>query len=236
MDPNLHLKQTPVTPGMPQLCAPREILLQSAMFRLGDVEDEIRAGYDVVRKQHKTVTIFGSARLPETSEYYRAARAVGRKLAQDNYTVITGGGGGIMEAGNRGAFEVGGNSVGFNILLPHEQSLNAYTNDSFAFRHFAPRKIVMTLYADAYVFFPGGFGTLDELSEILTLVQTGKTTKAPIILFGTKFWCKFDEFVRTQLLEAEHLISPGDEHLYTITDDIEEVVRLVQENRTYCEH
>lgn len=235
MDPNLHIKD-PSDGQHPQFCAPREILLQSAMFRLGDVENEIRAGYDVVRKQHKTVTIFGSARLPETSQYYKAARAVGRKLAADDYTIITGGGGGIMEAGNRGAFEVGGSSVGFNILLPHEQSLNAYTNDSFAFRHFAPRKIVMTLYADAYVFFPGGFGTLDELSEILTLVQTGKTTKAPIILFGTKFWCKFDEFVRTQLLEAEHLISPGDEHLYTITDDIEEVVRLVQENRTYCEH
>lgn len=219
-----------------QFCAAREILLQSAMFRLGDVEDEIRAGYEVIRKQHKTVTVFGSARLPETSEYYQAARAVGRKLAKDHYTIITGGGGGIMEAANRGAFEVGGNSVGFNISLPHEQSLNQYTNDSFAFEHFAPRKIVMTLYADAYVFFPGGFGTLDELSEILTLVQTGKTTKAPIILYGSKFWHEFDEFIRTQLLEAEHLISPGDEKIYTITDDIEEVICLVRENRTYCEH
>lgn len=218
------------------VCAPREILLQSAMFRLGEVESEIRSGYEVIRKLHKTVTIFGSARMKEDNKYYKAARAIGRKLAQENYTVITGGGGGIMEAGNRGAFEAGGDSVGFNILLPHEQSLNGYTTDSFAFQHFAPRKIVMTLYADAYVFFPGGFGTLDELSEILTLVQTGKTTKAPIVLYGSSFWNPFDKFVRDQLRDAEHLITPGDENIYTITDDIEEAVRLIKENKTYCTH
>lgn len=218
------------------LCAPREILLQSAMFRLGNIEKQIQEGYNVLHKNHKTVTIFGSARLPETNEYYQAARAVGRKLAKENYTIITGGGHGIMEAGNRGAFEAGGNSIGFNITLPHEQSLNSYTNDSFAFTHFAPRKIVMTMYADAYIYFPGGFGTLDELSEILTLIQTGKTVKAPVILFGSKFWGPFDTFVKQELRDDQQVISPGDEHLYTITDDVDEVVRLVQENRTYCDH
>lgn len=218
------------------LCAPREILLQSAMFRLGNIEKQIQAGYNVIHQQHKTVTIFGSARLPETSEYYKAARAVARQLAKHNYSVISGGGHGIMEAANRGAYEAGGSSVGFNITLPHEQSLNDYTTESFAFTHFAPRKIVMTLYADAYIYFPGGFGTLDELSEILTLIQTGKTVKAPVILFGSKFWGPFDEFVKKELRDDEHLISPGDEHLYTITDDVEEVIKLVRANRTYCDH
>lgn len=218
------------------LCAPREILLQSAMFRLGNIEKQIQEGYNVLHKHHKTVTVFGSARLPETNEYYKAARAVARGLAKHNYSVISGGGHGIMEAANRGASEAGGNSIGFNITLPHEQSLNDYTTDSFAFMHFAPRKIVMTMYADAYVYFPGGFGTLDELSEILTLIQTGKTVKAPVILFGSKFWGPFDEFVKNQLRDQEALISPGDENLYTITDDVDEVIELVRANRTYCDH
>lgn len=217
-------------------CAPRDILLQSAMFRLGNLEEQVQAGYEIIQKYHKTVTIFGSARTTEDNQYYQAARAVARQLAKHNYTVITGGGHGIMEAGNRGAFEAGGNAIGFNIKLPHEQSLNEYTTDSFAFTHFAPRKIVMTLYADAYIYFPGGFGTLDELSEILTLVQTGKTVKAPIILFGSEFWKPFDAFVQKEMRDDEHLISPGDEKLYTITDDIEEVIDLVRANRTYCEH
>ena len=219
-----------------ELCAPREILLQSAMFRLGNIEDQVQAGYNIIHKYHKTVTIFGSARLKETNEYYQAARAVARHLAKDNFTVITGGGGGIMEAGNRGAFEVGGSSVGFNIKLPHEQSLNDYTTDSYAFTHFAPRKIVMTLYADAYVYFPGGFGTLDELAEILTLIQTGKTVKAPVVLYGSKFWKPLDEFIKKELRDGEKVISRGDEKLYTITDDIEKVVKLVKSNRTYCDH
>lgn len=218
------------------VCAPRDILLQSAMLRLGDVTKEIQAGYEIIQKQHKTVTIFGSARLPETSEHYQAARSLAFKLAQHDYTVITGGGHGIMEAGNRGAYEAGGQSIGFNIVLPHEQNLNEYTTESLSFSHFAPRKIVMTLYADAYIYFPGGYGTLDELSEILTLIQTGKTVQAPVILFGSRFWEPFHTFITKELRDDEHLISPGDENLYHITDDIDEAVRLVQENRTYCDH
>ena len=104
------------------------------------------------------------------------------------------------------------------------------------FHHFAPRKIVMTLYANAYIYFPGGFGTLDELSEILTLVQTGKTIKAPIILFGSEFWNKLDNFITTEMRDHLKLISPGDEKLYTIVDDIDEAIELVKKNDTYCEH
>lgn len=210
-------------------------MLQAAMLKLGAIDEEVQRGYDVIRRYHKTVTVFGSARTPSTDKYYRAAKKVGAELVTHDYAVITGGGHGIMEAANRGAFEAGGNSVGFNIRLPKEQTLNDYTTDSLSFKYFAPRKIVMTLFADAYVYFPGGFGTIDELGEIITLIQTGKTNKAPVVLYGKDFWGDFDGFVKTHLLK-NGLISPGDEDLYHITDDIEELVQIVRSNHTYCEH
>jgi uncharacterized protein (TIGR00730 family) len=218
------------------VCVPRDIVLQAAMIRLGSVDEELQAGYNVIRKYHKTVTIFGSARTPEGDRYYEAARLTGEKLAKLKYGVITGGGHGIMEAANRGAFEAGGDSIGFNIALPHEQALNPYTTASLSFSHFSPRKIAMTLYADAYVYFPGGYGTLDELMEILTLIETGKSPKAPVILYGYDFWKPFDTLIRKSLLERGHLISPGDELLYTITDDVNEIARIVKANKTYCNH
>ena len=218
------------------VCAPREILLQAAMIRLGNFDTEIQNGYNVIRQFHKTVTVFGSARLKEDNMYYIAAREAGKRLADEGYAIITGGGHGIMEAANRGAKEAGGNSIGFNIKLPKEQTLNGYTTSSLSFSHFAPRKIVMTLFANAYIYFPGGYGTLDELTEILTLIQTGKTAKAPIILFGSGFWEDFDHFVKRNMDHEQHLINRGDEKLYHITDSIEEIVELVKANQTYCEH
>ncbi len=218
------------------VCIPRDIVLQAAMIRLGSVDDELQNGYNVIRKYHKTVTVFGSARTPEGEPYYEAARKFGSAIAREGYAVITGGGHGIMEAANRGAFEAEGDSIGFNITLPHEQKLNPYTTESLAFSHFSPRKIAMTLYADAYVYYPGGFGTLDEMMEILTLIQTGKATKAPIILYGTAFWKPLDAFIRSTMLEQEHLISAGDELLYTITDDIDQMVSIIRSNKTYCDH
>lgn len=218
------------------LCIPRDIMMQAAMMRLGDIDDEVREGYKILRKYHKTVTIFGSARLSQSSPYYKSAYDTAYALAKKSYAVVSGGGHGIMGAANQGARDAGGDSIGFNIYLPHEQTLNEYTTDSYAFSHFAPRKIVMTLFANAYIYFPGGFGTLDELSEILTLVQTSKTNKAPIILFGSEFWRPFDEFIKTSLRDELKLITNGDETLYTITDDVEEVVKLVLDNQTYCDH
>lgn len=220
----------------PPVCIPRELQLQAAMFRLSNVDEQIHAGYTVLRKYHKTVTVFGSARTPESSEYYQKARELGRWLAQDGYTVVTGGGPGIMEAANRGALEAGGASIGFNIELPHEQSLNRYTTESLAFTHFAPRKIALTMMADAYIYFPGGFGTMDELSEILTLTQTSKMARAPIILFDKKFWGVWDEFVRTNMLEKQHVISEGDEAIYTITESLDDIMAAVRSNTTYCDH
>lgn len=224
-------------------CVPRDIVLQSAMIRLGDIDKEIQSGYNILRKYHKTVTIFGSARTPEDNEYYQKAVDLSEKLAAKGYAIVSGGGFGIMSAANKGAHtavqkgarKVGGESIAFNIKLPHEQSLNPYATESFEFLHFAPRKIVMTLYADAYVYFPGGFGTLDELTEILTLIQTGKTNKAPIILIGSKFWNHFDEFVKQTML-SHKVISSGDEELYQITDSIDAAVNMVLTNKTYCDH
>ncbi len=226
------------------VCIPRDIALQAAMFRLGDVSKEIEAGYNILRKYHRTVTIFGSARTATDNQYYVAARTIAEQLATAGYAIVSGGGHGIMSAANegadiavqKGARDAGGESIAFNIKLPHEQTLNAYATESFEFQHFAPRKIVMTMYADAYLFFPGGYGTLDELMEILTLVQTKRTNKVPIVLYGSEFWNDLDVFIKKHMLEGEQTVSPGDENLYMITDDIEEVVRIAQSNRIYCDH
>jgi len=206
----------------------REISLQAAVYRLGNIDQEIQEAYSILRKYPRTVTVFGSARTSQDDPYYDKARQVGAKLAEAGYTVITGGGHGIMEAANRGAIEAGGKSIGFNIRLPHEQTLNEYTTESLSFTHFAPRKIAMTLYADAFVYFPGGFGTIDELGEILTLIETGKTSRAPVILYGKDFWQKFDEFVTDQLLNNFHTVSPHDQQIYKIVDNVDQVVNLIR--------
>lgn len=209
----------------------REISLQAALFRLGNLDGEIQGAYEILRKLERTVTIFGSARTKPEEEYFQIAKEVGARLAENGYAVITGGGHGIMEAANRGAFEAGGKSIGFNITLPHEQTLNSYTTESYSFAHFAPRKIAMTLYADAYIFFPGGFGTLDELCEILTLIETGKTNRAPVILYGKDFWDDLDKFFATKLLDSFHTISPGDREIYTVVNNVDQVINLIRSNK-----
>ena len=226
------------------VCIPRDLQLQAAMFRLGNIENEIRSGYEILRKYHKTVTIFGSARTSPDNPHYLAAKELSEKLANCGYAVVSGGGHGIMGAANeganiavqKGAQKAGGESIAFNIKLPHEQELNQYATESFEFQHFAPRKIVMTMYAEAYVYFPGGFGTLDELAEILTLIQTGKTAPAPVILFGSNFWNKLDNFFQENMLKQEGTISENDVKLYTITDSVDEMMDIIKSNHTYCEH
>lgn len=192
--------------------------------RLSRIEREFKDGFDTANHHSNTVTIFGSARFKEGNVHYEQARAVGSALARKGYTIVTGGGGGIMEAGNRGAFEADGPSIGFNITLPHEQILNPYTTDSMPFHYFFTRKVVLTFGAKAYIYFPGGYGTLDELFEVMTLMQTGKIPRVPIIMVGAEFWSGLDTFIRQQMLEGDQTVSQGDEHLYTITDDVEEVV------------
>lgn len=199
--------------------------------RVDRIEKEFLAGFDIVNKFNYTVTVFGSARFLEDNPYYQKARDVGGMLAQEGFTVITGGGGGIMEAANRGAYEAGGQSVGFNIELPHEQQLNGYTTESMPFRYFFARKVMLAYAASALICFPGGFGTLDETFEVITLIQTAKMPPVPIILIGSEFWKPLDVFVKTIMLEKMGVISHGDDELYTITDDIEEVKAIVNEHR-----
>lgn len=222
-------------------CVPRDVQLQAAMFRLGKMEDEIQSGYEILRKYQKTVTIFGSARTDPNSAYYHAAKETAERLAKLGYAIVSGGGHGIMGAANEGANKAvqegaraaGGESIAFNIRLPHEQEVNKYATEVFEFQHFAPRKIVMTMFANAYIYFPGGFGTLDELAEILTLIQTEKANRAPVILFDTAFWSDLDAFFRNHML-AEGAIVDKDLDIYTITDSVDEIIELVQANKTYC--
>jgi hypothetical protein len=188
---------------------------------------EFRAGFAQVEKiDRPAVTMFGSARVPPGEPHYEAARAVGRAFAERGWAVITGGGPGLMEAGNRGAKEGDGLSVGFNIDLPHEQTPNPYLDVSYTFEHFYARKVCFVKPAEGFVIFPGGFGTLDELYEALTLIQTGKVMHFPVVLFDRDHWSEMLEWVRDELL-ADRLISPGDVDLLHVTDEVEEAVGLV---------
>ncbi|HET7630172.1 MAG TPA: TIGR00730 family Rossman fold protein [Candidatus Saccharimonadales bacterium] len=210
----------------------RQKLIDAAEGRLISVTDEFEHAFSILEKYEKTVTVFGSARLSEDDPAYKGAYNIGSALAAHGYCVVTGGGYGIMEAANKGAFESGGDSIGFNIQLPTEQKLNDYTTDHYSFEHFFGRKVTMTLQSNAYVYCPGGFGTLDELFEIVTLEQTGKIPRVPIILYGSKFWQPLKKFIDQILNERFHTIEAADEKLLTICDDVDEIVRLIDNHKS----
>ncbi len=195
-------------------------------WRVLRMTGEMISGIDALAHLGKAVTVFGSARVTEDSPYYAAARTVGKKLVEAGYAVITGGGPGIMEAANRGAEEGGGKSVGCNIELPFEQSFNPYVNVPVNFRYFFIRKTMFVKYADAFVIFPGGYGTLDELFEALVLIQTNKLGHFPVVMFGADYWRGLIDWIRTRLL-ADNMIAAGDVELLQMTDDPDEVITLV---------
>lgn len=211
----------------PHRDAVRQLLNHETEARVDRIEKEFKAGFKIVNKFHHTVTVFGSARFLEDNPHYIKARQTGQMLAREGFTVVTGGGGGIMEAANRGAYEVGGKSIGFNIELPHEQQLNPYTTKSMPFRYFFARKVMLAYAASALICFPGGYGTFDELFEVVTLIQTGKMPPVPIVLVGSEFWNPVHEFIRHNMLKEFGVISHGDEELYTITDDIDKIKEIV---------
>ena len=184
------------------------------------------------QEQGLLVSVFGSARTPEDSADYASAREVGERLVKAGYGVITGGGPGIMEAASRGAFEAGGRSIGLNIELPHEQHPNPYQTKSLSFRYFFLRKMSFLKYSSAVIVYPGGFGTLDELSEVMTMAQTGKINLIPIILVGRKFWGGFAEWVCNTMM-PEGMIGDGDIKLCHIVDTAEEAVMYLQECHRY---
>ncbi len=175
---------------------------------------------------HPAVTIFGSARMKPDNPYYLQCMDVARRLSDAGFAVISGGGSGIMEAANKGAFEGLSASIGLNIELPHEQKSNAWQNVSLTFRHFFARKVAFVKYADAYVIFPGGFGTMDELSEVLTLIQTGKTRHIPVILVGTSFWRGLLDWFTTQLVE-HGMIAASDLNLVQLIDEPANIVDAI---------
>lgn len=208
----------------------REAIEKTTNERVNDIEEEFRRGFAFIQKHPRSVTFWGSARFKEGNEHYEQARRLGKRIVEElDYSVVTGGGPGIMEAGNRGAYEGGGKSLGLTIKLPMEQRTNAYVTDSCDFYYFFSRKVTLAFAAEAYLYFPGGFGTLDELFEILTLVQTGKIEgKIPIILIGSDYWKPLDAFIRKELLKDHSAISPEDLNLYTITDDEDEIMEIIK--------
>lgn len=199
----------------------------AALLRATRIGEEFRTGFETVeRVPSPTVSMFGSARVREGHAAYAAAREVARRFAEAGWAVVTGGGPGVMEAANRGAKEGGGVSVGFNIDLPHEQYANPYLDVSLTFDHFYVRKTMFVKAAEAFVIFPGGFGTLDELFESLTLIQTGKILDFPVVLFDSRYWEGLLAWIRERLVD-EGMVSPDDVDLLYLTDDPAEAVDTV---------
>jgi uncharacterized protein (TIGR00730 family) len=191
------------------------------------IASEFLAGFQVIEQiDRPAISVFGSARVAVETPTYESARLLGRKVASVGFAVVTGGGPGVMEAVNRGCKEAGGLSVGFNIVLPHEQELNDYCDLGLTFDHFYARKVMFVKAAEGFVIFPGGFGTQDELWEALTLMQTGKIGHFPVVLFDSDYWQELLDWMREEMLE-DRLISPEDLDLLMLTDDAEEAVELV---------
>jgi uncharacterized protein (TIGR00730 family) len=203
--------------------------LESDAWRALRIEGEIIEGFDTLARLGSAVSIFGSARTRSQEEFYNKAEELGARLARKGITVITGGGPGIMEAANKGAHEAGGVSVGLGIELPHEQRINDFCNIAVNFRYFFARKLMFIKYAQAFVIFPGGFGTFDELFEALVLVQTGKIDHFPVILFGTAYWQPLVEWLSGAVRE-HGMIAPIDLELFKVTDDLADVIAWIEKS------
>ncbi len=201
-------------------------------WKIFQIMAEFVEGFERLAHIRPSVSLFGSARTPEGHPYYRLSEEISELLSNSGFAVVSGGGPGIMEASNRGAFKGKSPSIGLNIQLPHEQSGNPYQNIALNFRHFFSRKVMFVKYASAYVVLPGGFGTLDELAEILTLVQTGKTRRIPIILVGNHFWTGLIDWFRDTLVN-EGTISAEDLDLFQVCEKPQEVVNAIFD---YYEH
>jgi uncharacterized protein (TIGR00730 family) len=195
--------------------------------RVERMRAELEMGFAQMAGTRRAVSMFGSARILEDDPVYALAREVGRRLGEAGFAVITGGGPGVMEAGNRGAQDAGARSIGLNIELPFEQAPNRYQDVELMFHYFFTRKIMFVRYAGAFVVMPGGFGTLDELFESLCLIQTGKVADFPVLLVGTAFWGGLVDWMRAQLV-SRGLVAPGDMGLLHVTDDIDEIVAVCE--------
>jgi len=204
----------------------REDFTRSDTWRVLRIMGEFVSGFDTLASLGAAVTVFGSARVSRTDPMYESAVQLSRMLAEEGFAIITGGGPGIMEAANKGAREGGAESVGCNIELPFEQGMNAYVDIAVNFHYFFVRKTMFMKYSEAFVIFPGGFGTMDELFESLTLIQTGKVRNFPLILFGTQYWKGLVDWIKGPML-TEHKINPADLKLLFMTDSVEEACQHI---------
>lgn len=199
------------------------------VWRVMRITSEFVEGFTFLSHIERSVTFFGSARSEPDDHYYEMARELGHRLAENGYAIVTGGGPGIMQAGNQGAAEAGGDSIGLNIQLPMEQRENPYVRHGMSFHYFFTRKVMLNFSAEAYVFFPGGFGTMDEFFELITLVQTGKLERlVPILLIGRDYWEPLIAWMRKSMLMRFHAISPNDLTIWTVTDDLDEAVAIIE--------
>lgn len=200
--------------------------------RMERINDDFRHGFKLVQKHPDTVTFFGSARFKSDNLYYKQARELSRRIVEElGVTIVSGGAGGIMEAANRGAHDAQGESIGMTIELPSEQVTNSFVTHSVDFYYFFSRKVALAFAARAYIYFPGGFGTLDEFFEILTLKQTGKIPPIPIILYGSDYWRPLLKFIESSLLDKFHTVGPKDTAIYTLTDDFDEIIKIVADSK-----
>jgi len=209
---------------------PSVLFRETDTWRTLRITGEFVEGFDALADVGPAISIFGSARIGRRNRYYGAARRLAARLAKEGYAIITGGGPGVMEAANRGAQEGGGLSIGANIELPFEQGLNQYVDLGMEFRYFFVRKVMFVKYAEGFVIFPGGFGTLDELFESLTLIQTRKVEHFPVVLYGKDYWGGLIQWIRDRPLYEEK-ISPEDLDLVTITDNVEEACAAILRHR-----
>lgn len=227
MDKNIH-EEAAKTP-LPIGPITKQQIHDEANKQLSRINHEFVHGIDFLATYPKSVSFFGSARLDENNPAYKSARSIASKIVKElGYAIVTGGGPGIMEAGSRGAHDANGHSLGLTIRLPMEQSSNPYLTDSIDFYYFFSRKVILSFSADAYLFFPGGYGTLDEFFEIIALIQTNKIEKMPIVLVGKEFWQPIDDFIKKSLCEKYKTISQNDVNLYTVTDNEDEIIEIIK--------
>ena len=196
-------------------------------WRLFKIMGEFVEGFDALNEIGPAVSFFGSARIKHSDSVYKKTEKLAKLFVENNFAVITGGGGGVMEAANKGAAEAGGTSVGLNIILPFEQTPNSFANVKLDFKYFFIRKVMFVKYATAYIIMPGGFGTLDEMFEAVTLIQTHRIKPFPLILVGSDYWAGLIDWVKTKLL-SEKRISPEDIEILQVLDEPEEIVKAVQ--------
>ncbi|MEI8328140.1 MAG: TIGR00730 family Rossman fold protein [Candidatus Taylorbacteria bacterium] len=220
--------KTPASLGQDELFK-RDIHEGAIEAHMEHIQAELRQGFEFLRKYPKTVTVFGSAQIKRDDPIYEKAVNLAAKISKETgYAILTGGGPGTMEAINKGAAEAGGKSLGFNISLPHNHETNDFVNDSLKFSYFFTRKAMMTFTAETYIFFPGGFGTFDELFGLLTLIQTGKIPHIPVILFDSEYWNHALTLLEDTMFHEFHTIKARDLKLFTITDDPAEVIAIIK--------